>query len=599
MTNPLGLSGMLRSVVTATVLSAAISVAVENREWYEKYISVAEKQEQIAVPLPEVPLPDVPKIFPVPTTARCIVIICCQYMIVYTALAACTTYQELRGRTKGNMEAGLRAAAQTLTYGPMLCVLFIACRMRVEFLSDGKDQPQGWVQTCMYALTFAVLASTVLVLLIPIFTGKPLPLRAGSCDLEMPEVDESRGKVAFYVLTGLRYLILLGLYGGLAGVIVGICIYKPPGARDLSELPQPAPAVACTMVLAVTFFSTQLVIAICRTYNEFTGVEFPEVVTIMDAAATTVEFAPMLSILFLAARMRALQHDSQPQSWAQQCMFASTIALCFTTLLAIAVPLVLGGTMKRNDLTKETTFQVPGAALACSLLVIRYMSQVAFYGGTIGVAYSIFVFEAPGGEKHTLPVSTTLQCVVNLACQYFFVYSLMTVLLTVSELSGGAVPMEKSALFAAIVSTKSTVAFAPMLCILFVTTRMYALQITEKRGAPQAWVQDGMCMATWSLMISFLACLSTGLIVDRVETDENGNVMNKFSNRPLTMAMTIVRYLSMLLLHGGIVLVIVGLFVMTPETANGHGAVPYVSGAINSTPFGSAPPGPTSVQYVD
>merc|ERR1719261_1830772 len=93
-------------------------------------------------------------------------------------------------------------------------------------------------------------------------------------------------------------------------------------------------------------------------------------------------------------------------------------------------------------------------------------------------------------------------------------------------------------------------------------------------------------------MISFLSCLSTGLIVDRVETDENGNVMNKFSNRPLTMAMTIVRYLSMLLLHGGIVLVIVGLFVMTPETANGRGSVPVVSDTVNSTPVGNPPPGP-------
>merc|ERR1719183_2235293 len=98
-------------------------------------------------------------------------------MIIYTALAVCRTYQEFTGTARGSLEEGLKAAAQTLTYGPMICVLFIACRMRVEFLSEGKDQPQVWVQHCMYALTFAVLASSLLVLVIPLITGKPLPLK--------------------------------------------------------------------------------------------------------------------------------------------------------------------------------------------------------------------------------------------------------------------------------------------------------------------------------------------------------------------------------------------------------------------------------------
>merc|ERR1719277_1810388 len=152
----------------------------------------------------------------------------CQYMVIYTALAIVRTYHELSGTAKGKVEAALRAAAQTLTYGPMLCVLFIACRMRVEYLSDGKDQPQIWVQNCMYALTFAVLASTLLVLFLPCVTGKPLPMKEGTCDLEQPSAEEGGSKAVFYVLTAARYLILLGLYGGLAGVIVGINIYLPP-----------------------------------------------------------------------------------------------------------------------------------------------------------------------------------------------------------------------------------------------------------------------------------------------------------------------------------------------------------------------------------
>jgi len=535
------------------------------------------------------------EVFPVPTTSRCIVIMVCQYMIIYMALALCRTYHEFSETAKGSVEAGLKAAAQTLTYGPMLCVLFIACRMRVEFLSDGKDQPQLWVQNCMYALTYAVLASTLLVLFVPVCTGKPLPLKEGTCDLEQPVHEEGQSLVVFWVLTALRYLILLGLYVGLAGVIVGINVYTPPGVTDLSKLPSPAPAVKCTMILAVFFFAIQLVIAFCRSYSEFLGVEFPRTVGAMNAAASTVEFAPMLAIVFLAARMRALQHDGQPQKWAQDCMFASTYAMCTTTMLAILVPVVLEGSKKTDPETKATSFEVANKEFGYALVAVRFLCLFAFYGGVLGVIYSIFVFEAPAGPEHTLPVSPAVQCVVNLACQFFFVYSVLIICQTVSEVSGGRYPLETYKFYAAVDNSKATLAFAPMLSILFVTTRMYALLITDNKVAPQAWVQDGMYMATWSLLISFLTCLITGFVMDEVATDEDGNVVNKFSNQYVAIAMTTIRYFAMLLLYGGIVTVVVGLFVMTPETANGRGSVPLVSDTVRATPVANPPPGPRDV----
>jgi len=344
--------------------------------------------------------------------------------------------------------------------------------------------------------------------------------------------------------------------------------------------------------LAVVFFATQLVIAICRSYTELTGIDFPKIVGVMNGAATAVEFAPMLSILFLAARMRALQHDGQPQAWAQNCMYFSTFAMCLTTLLAIAVPIAMGGTMKVNPITKEATFEVPNPILGYSLIAVRFVCMLGFYGGAVGVAYSIFVFEAPAGPDATLPVSPTVQCVVNLTCQFFFVYLMMTAMLTISEITGGTIAMEKWALFSAIEATKSTLAFAPMLSILFVTTRMYALLLTNNKGAPQAWVQDGMFMSTWSLLISFTTCLATGLLMDKVETDADGNVVNKFSNQYVATVVTAVRYLTMALLYGGMVTVIVGLFLLTPETANGRGSIPVLSDIINATPLGNPPTPP-------
>eukprot|EP00929_Paragymnodinium_shiwhaense_P067326 TRINITY_DN338_c0_g1_i1.p1 TRINITY_DN338_c0_g1~~TRINITY_DN338_c0_g1_i1.p1 ORF type:complete len:596 (-),score=160.81 TRINITY_DN338_c0_g1_i1:213-1784(-) len=512
--------------------------------------------------LPKAQLPEAPEVFPVPTASRCVVIICCVYMLVYSALAVLRTYSEVTESAKGTAEHALAATAQTLTYGPMLCVLFIAARMRVEFLSDGKDQPQMWVQYCMYATTYAVIATCLLVLAIPFVTGKPLALKEGT--LEKPS---GEGPI-FLALTG---------------------------EDDLSKLPPPAPAVMCTMILSVIFFATQLIVAGARSYTEFTGKETARLVGVMNAAADTASFAPMLSILFLAARMRALQHDGQPQAWAQSCMYASTAALAVTVLLAIAVPLVLNGSMKTDPVTQQTTFELDAPGAGYAFIALRYVTMIGMYGGCFGVMVSIFKFVAPAGPEHTLPVSPTVQCVVNLCLQYFVIYLILNVLTTITEASGGQYRAEEFKLFAAVNAAKATVAFAPMLSILFVTTRMYALLLTDKKGAPQAWVQDGMFMATWSLLISFLACLITGLAMDKVELDEDGNVVNKFENKYVAYAAVALRYFTMVLLYGGIITVIVGLFVMTKETANGRGSVPVVSDAVNSTPIGNPPPlGPVS-----
>jgi hypothetical protein len=187
------------------------------------------------------------------------------------------------------------------------------------------------------------------------------------------------------------------------------------------------------------------------------------------------------------------------------------------------------------------------------------------------VIYSIFAFEAPAGPEATYAVSPTVQCVVNLTCQFFFVYFMVGLMLTASE--AGRIQMETHKLFYAVEASKAVVQFAPMLSILFVATRMYALLITDKKGAPQSWVQDGMFLATWSLLLSFLLCLLRGLFADDLQLDEAGNAVQKSEKPQRAIAATIIRYITMLLLYGGIFTVICGLFVMTPETANGRGAV--------------------------
>merc|ERR1719169_192244 len=121
---------------------------------------------------------------PVSTTLKCIVNLTIQYMVVYTALALMRTYHDLSGHPRGKIEQTLKTAAMTVTFACPLCVLFIGCRMRVLWLTHGTGNPSDWVQYCMLGCAYAVLACTLSVCIIPVFTGDQLEVDKKTGQLE-------------------------------------------------------------------------------------------------------------------------------------------------------------------------------------------------------------------------------------------------------------------------------------------------------------------------------------------------------------------------------------------------------------------------------
>merc|ERR1719454_1722177 len=144
--------------------------------------------------------------------------------------------------------------------------------------------------------------------------------------------------------------------------------------------------------------------------------------------------------------------------------------------------------------------------------------------------------------------------------------------MTVSEVSEGSYPLESSNLYGAFEAGKATLPWAPMLSILFVTTRMYALSITDDKGSPQKWAQDGMWMASTAVAISFVACIGTTLMIGTVETDPDGNPKlgqpGDGNKTYFINFLSILRYITIFFLYGGIILVVYGLFTLDGETAN-------------------------------
>jgi len=465
----------------------------------------------------------------------------------------------------------------TVNYAPMLSVLFLAVRMRVTWLTNGQGNPQEWVQMWMYCCTYAVLMMTLIVCVIPLFTGDVVGVDQKTGDIK-DDVKPFENFILAGCFTVLKYLIMIGLYVGACAIIYGAYTYVPP--RELAvhegDVPPVAPAVACTFILSAQFFCCYAAVQFSRTFSQFSGVKMSAFENAMLTATKAMNFAPMLAILFIGARMRALQMDpinGSPQKWAQNCFYMCTYAVLAQTLISIAIPLVLQGTVAPGKTEGDMEYTVENKAFGGILSVGRYVIMICIYVGFTCVIYSIFTIEHPKGSEYTPPISVTMQCVINLTFQFFFIYLMIWVCVSVDEFTGHSFDLLKNTMENAL----GTVAYCPMLAILFVACRMRALRITNNRGAPQGWAQDGMYMATWAVLIQFLMCLIIPCCTGETgKCDEDGTPVYKPSNTIALYCVLALKWITYIFLYGGAIAVVVAVYTMTPETANGRGSVPLV-----------------------
>merc|ERR1719261_1112828 len=191
---------------------------------------------------------------------------------------------------------------------------------------------------------------TLVALVVPLVTGEKIKFS------ENGDIDEDhqpfKNTVVAIAFTVLKYLIMIGLYIGVVCIIYGTYTYVPPaGSWPGDRIPPVSPAVACTMILTSMYFIVYAGIQIGKTFQSFSGVNSSKLTGALEGAISTMFFAPMAAVLFIGARMRALQMDpinGAPQKWAQNCFYAISYAIMIQVILAVAVPLVLGGSVKKE-----------------------------------------------------------------------------------------------------------------------------------------------------------------------------------------------------------------------------------------------------------
>merc|ERR1719389_1420004 len=277
-------------------------------------------------------------------------------------------------------------------------------------------------------------------------------------------------------------------------------------------MPAVAPALQCVISLAIQYFVIYTLLAVIRTANQFTGHSMIGLQKIMETAATTVTYAPMLSALFLGVRMRAIQLSQGqtekyqlPQPWVQQAMYTCTYAVLAQVILVLLMPVFTGEWDVKcdEDGNLDTSSMQSGGVMGTIVTHVRYIVMAALYGGFITICYGAFAMKGPKeiwGEEGAPPVSPAVACTINLTMQFFFIYLVVAISRTMSELSGGTHNKALTKLEGVFTMAKMTVNFAPMLCILFVGARMRALQIDPKNGAPQSWARNCFYLCTYSVM---------------------------------------------------------------------------------------------------
>jgi len=347
-------------------------------------------------------------------------------------------------------------------------------------------------------------------------------------------------------------------------VVIGIFVYKSGPDQKA-----PSPSLVCVVVLTCVYFMSHLFVYIANSHSVFkmrvrklaapSGLRGPAV-----AAASVVRPAPILAVMFLQCRLRAMQLDpwaGRPQLWAQ-CLFCICTAVVVLKVLVAAYEGYCG-TMD------EGYYNWPEFRTYFGIHALQHFLAFAIVGLIIGIIVSVNVLEPRNGmPKPVYP--PTLKCVQALTVLYFVVYVLLHVSQSLNRLFEYSMPKLRSAAEAANVS----VSFTPMIGILLLMVRMRALQVTNQQGGPQAWAQLTMYVCLFATFLQAACCLLLPVFLHKsTEVDDQGNA--KFDLKPMIGAycVTCVKYVVLTCLVGGIILLCISAYRISPKSSNYQGSV--------------------------
>jgi len=499
---------------------------------------------------------------PVSVTLYVVMVLTMACLNMYTLLAFFRNRDELSGIVEPSIVTeALQVASRSSSYCPMLCMTCVASRLYVLASTHGAEDPPLWVRGCMVAAAVGCVLQFFVVLFLPIITDtseisgvtKFSQIAGEHFDLHPPLYQHKFLTLAFKTLAWtLQILCILLIYAGAAGIIAGTVLLSNRSMKPIS------PSVGCVLVLGTLYFSIAFLTWAARTLTGYcqSAVSAAFQQACISASLVT-RRAPMVAVLFLVARMRAINldpPDGMPPKWMQYTFICTSMALIGETLGAI----IVGCSGKEETGYYSTkSYQASRAAHICQ----HSFGLIALVG--VGVTFWSIVHQEGSSTGKPAPISPAVKCVLALNALYFFVMAMLTFIAFLKDVVKKSMPMLEDVFNSACIS----LGFCPNLCILFIAVRLRALQITQQTGSPPGWAQDCMFMCSFAMTLQVICCLVLPMFTGMVKVDADGNP--EFDMKPMIGAymVTFVKFVSLFSLHCGIVVISIAIFVMTPETA--------------------------------
>jgi len=353
-------------------------------------------------------------------------------MILYFSLhATFELVQAFRATAfrKGSVEKMLDQAILTLQYTPMLCILLAGISMRSLQL---ELQTTTWANVAMYATTWAIVVQACLVVLVPLcLPGEAINVREDMSTHCLDWRKHSHPTVGCCTLSlsVLWWTTVISLYCGIAVILASVIMMEPQPHHILGLLVGPNPAAStaavstamrCVMILTMLYFGIFLAIVIGRVAFDPSNKKLQSV---FESAEQSLAFAPMLCVMMICVRLRAIQlHIRDPQSWAQVAMYVATWTVVIQVFAAVMIVCVTPSDDEEKkdssrshrsgmdpsgsedlqdppDAVEEDQSNLRRKFAVIGLLIVRYSAAACLYGAMAVLIVALFVMESDPLEK--------------------------------------------------------------------------------------------------------------------------------------------------------------------------------------------------------
>eukprot|EP00927_Polykrikos_kofoidii_P021283 TRINITY_DN2018_c0_g1_i1.p1 TRINITY_DN2018_c0_g1~~TRINITY_DN2018_c0_g1_i1.p1 ORF type:complete len:915 (+),score=159.88 TRINITY_DN2018_c0_g1_i1:312-2747(+) len=512
----------------------------------------------------------------VSTAVLCVMLLTSLSVWMYVCLAIARNVDEMAGLSvPSRITDILTATGRCVYYPPMLACLFVACRLHVLANTEGLGEPQWWVKRGMLCTTASMFFQYFLVLLLIVFYRplKKLKFSAqhGLASDVHPRISNMRFRYTFVkpAFALLQLLCMVGLYGGAAVVAYGMYTYP--------DIEKPSPSMKGVVYLVGLYLGIRLVVwsgfvpaivmkpvqIVSQQNTNVTQQESEEHSPFVRASLAptfTSQKAPLLCLLFLSARLRAMECDpwnGKPQWWAREAFGYVTIALTVECIFAS----LLGIFGKAEDGYLQMHVYKSEYRI---LHVFFHLANFATGFWIWLIMGSIWAMDVPPPEP-SKPLPPTLRCIMLLVGMYLLIQACLYVVLFCKHVLNIRMPLLEQVA----VAGQASVNFTPVLGVLFFATRMRAVQVTNFQGSPQAWAQDAMYLCVFACILQSICCIALPMLAgNKAGFDSDGNAQYDLGPMAGAYTVTCIKYFVLASIALSVGVISYSVFDISAETAN-------------------------------